>query len=263
MIGTTARKRPHTMKNLTVQPMSWASRALALAFALTLAVGSATAADSPRQRTRIDDGWRFALGHATDPAQDFDHSTRWFFFAKAGYGDGPAAADFEDRPWRRVDLPHDWAVELPFSSRGSSQHGMKAVGRGFPENSVGWYRRELSIPASARGQRIALEFDGVFRDSVVWVNGHYLHREASGYSGFQVDISDYLNFGGRNVVAVRVDATTQEGWWYEGAGIYRHVWLTQTGPLHVAPQGSFVRATVAGDRAEVAVARWAPTPEST
>jgi beta-galactosidase len=253
MIGTTARKRPHTMKNLTVQPMSWASRALALAFALTLAVGSATAADSPRQRTRIDDGWRFALGHATDPAQDFDHSTRWFFFAKAGYGDGPAAADFEDRPWRRVDLPHDWAVELPFSSRGSSQHGMKAVGRGFPENSVGWYRRELSIPASARGQRIALEFDGVFRDSVVWVNGHYLHREASGYSGFQVDISDYLNFGGRNVVAVRVDATTQEGWWYEGAGIYRHVWLTQTGPLHVAPQGSFVRATVAGDRAEVAV----------
>ncbi|WP_457447843.1 beta-galactosidase GalA [Roseateles sp. P5_E4] len=213
----------------------------------------ATAADSPRQRTRIDDGWRFALGHASDPAQDFDHAIRPFFFGKAGYGDGPAAADFEDRPWRRVDLPHDWAVELPFSPRGSTQHGMKAIGRGFPENSVGWYRRELPIPASARGQRIALEFDGVFRDSVVWVNGHYLHREASGYSGFQVDISDYLNFGGRNVVAVRVDATTPEGWWYEGAGIYRHVWLTQTGPLHVAPQGSFVRATVNGDRAEVAV----------
>src|SRR5207245_2583457 len=132
-------------------------------------------------------------------------------------------------------------------------HGSKAIGRGFPENSVGWYRRELAIPASARGQRIALEFDGVFRDSVVWVNGHYLHREASGYSSFSVDISDYLNFGGRNVVAVRVDATTQEGWWYEGAGIYRHVWLTQTAPLHVAPQGSFVRATVTGDNAAVAV----------
>ncbi|MEO6279232.1 beta-galactosidase GalA [Roseateles sp.] len=228
---------------------SWASWALAL----VLAAGSATAADGARQRIRIDDGWRFALGHASDPAQDFDHGMRPFFFAKAGYGDGPAAADFEDRPWRRVDLPHDWAVELPFSSRGSSQHGMKAIGRGFPENSVGWYRRELAVPQSARGQRIALEFDGVFRDSVVWVNGHYLHREASGYSGFQVDISDYLNFGGRNVVAVRVDATTQEGWWYEGAGIYRHVWLTQTGPLHVAPQGSFVRATVVGGRADVAV----------
>jgi beta-galactosidase len=130
---------------------------------------------------------------------------------------------------------------------------MKAVGRGFPENSVGWYRRELAIPATGKGQRFTLEFDGVFRDSVVWVNGHYLKREASGYSGFQVDITDYLNFGGRNVVAVRVDATTQEGWWYEGAGIYRHVWLTQTGPLHVAPHGSFVRASVNGDSADVTV----------
>ncbi|MFG6488462.1 beta-galactosidase GalA [Roseateles sp. BYS78W] len=216
-------------------------------------VAGAAAADDMRQRTRIDDGWRFALGHATDPARDFDHGTRAFFFGKAGYGDGPAAADFEDRPWRRVDLPHDWAVELPFSERGSSNHGSKAVGRGFPENSVGWYRRELSIPASGKGRRFTLEFDGVFRDSVVWVNGHYLHHEASGYSGFQVDITDYLNFGGRNVVAVRVDATTQEGWWYEGAGIYRHVWLTQTAPLHVVPLGSFVRASVNGDSADVTV----------
>ena len=213
----------------------------ALAMAAFIATTPATA-DSTRQRTRIDDGWRFALGHAWDPAKDFDHGMRPFFFGKAGFGDGPAAAEFEDRPWRRVDLPHDWAVELPFSDKGSSQHGMKAVGRGFPENSVGWYRRELAIPATGKGQRFTLEFDGVFRDSVVWVNGHYLKREASGYSGFQVDITDYLNFSGRNVVAVRVDATTQEGWWYEGAGIYRHVWLTQTGPLHVAPHGSFVRA---------------------
>ncbi|MDR7267428.1 beta-galactosidase [Pelomonas saccharophila] len=223
-----------------------------LAIAALIASGN-TAADDARQRTRIDDGWRFALGHANDPARDFDHGLRPFFFAKAGYGDGPAAADFEDRPWRRVDLPHDWAVELPFSEKGSSQHGSKAIGRGFPENSVGWYRRELAIPAAAQGKRYALEFDGVFRDSVVWVNGHYLHHEASGYSSFRVDITDYLNYGGRNVVAVRVDATTQEGWWYEGAGIYRHVWLTQTGPLHVAPSGTFVRATVKGERADVAV----------
>ncbi len=224
-----------------------------LTLAWLMAMGSVSAADSPRQRTRIDDGWRFALGHASDPTRDFDHGLRPFFFGKAGFGDGPAAADFEDRPWRRVDLPHDWAVELPFSEKGSSNHGSKAVGRGFPENSVGWYRRELNIPEAARGRRVVMEFDGVFRDSVVWVNGHYLHHEASGYSGFQVDISDYLNFGGRNVVAVRVDATTQEGWWYEGAGIYRHVWLTQTGPLHVAPLGSFVRAVVNGDNADLTV----------
>ena len=223
-----------------------------LALAMLVIAGPA-AADDVRQRVRIDEGWRFALGHAWDPAQDFDHGTRAFFFAKAGFGDGPAAADFDDRPWRRVDLPHDWAVELPFSERGSSPHGSKAIGRAFPENSIGWYRRELAIPASAQGRRIALEFDGVFRDSVVWINGHYLRREASGYSSFRVDLTDYLNYGGRNVVAVRVDATTQEGWWYEGAGLYRHVWLTQTDPLHVDHWGTFVRSTVAGQRAEVAV----------
>ncbi|MBW8848307.1 MAG: DUF4982 domain-containing protein [Burkholderiales bacterium] len=223
-------------------------------FAMVLAVvAGPAAADSPRQRTRIDDGWRFALGHAWDTAQDFDHGTRAFFFAKAGFGDGPAALEFDDRPWRRVDLPHDWAVELPFDARGSSTHGSKAIGRAFPENSVGWYRRELAIPASVQGKRIALEFDGVFRDSVVWVNGHYLRREASGYSSFRVDITDYLHYGGRNIVAVRVDVTTQEGWWYEGAGIYRHVWLTQTEPLHVDHWGTFVHATVNGNRADVAV----------
>lgn len=225
-----------------------------VALALALAAGLPAAADdSPRQRTRIDGGWRFALGHAHDAAQDFNHGTRPFFFAKAGFGDGPAAAEFDDRPWRRVDLPHDWAVELPFDARGSTPHGSKAIGRAFPENSVGWYRRELAIPASAQGKRLALEFDGVFRDSVVWVNGHYLHREGSGYSSFRVDITDYLHYGGRNVVAVRVDATTQEGWWYEGAGIYRHVWLTQTEPLHVDHWGTFVRTTVEGQRADVAV----------
>jgi len=232
------------------------SKRIPLTWMLAIAAFAATApavADGVRQRTCIDAGWRFALGHATDPVRDFDHGSRAFFFAKAGNGDGPAAADFEDRPWRRVDLPHDWAVELPFSDKGSSQHGMKAIGRSFPENSVGWYRRELPIPASARGKRIALEFDGVFRDSVVWINGHYLHREPSGYSSFRADITDYLNYGGRNVVAVRVDATTQEGWWYEGAGIYRHVWLTQTNPLHVGHWGSFVRAMVHGNRVDLGI----------
>ena len=123
----------------------------------------------------------------------------------------------------------------------------------FPENSIGWYRRELSIPASDRGRRIGLEFDGVFRDSVVWVNGHFIGREPSGYSSFRYDITDYLNYGGRNVVAVRVDATGEEGWWYEGAGIYRHVWLTETNPVHVEHWGTFVRSTVDGDGAELSI----------
>ncbi|HJV68013.1 beta-galactosidase GalA [Ideonella sp.] len=207
----------------------------------------------PRERLLIDDGWRFAYGHAWDAEKDFRHGLRAFFFAKAGYGDGPAEPNFDDRAWRRLDLPHDWAVELPFDSRGDTNHGSKALGRPFPENSVGWYRRELAIPATDQGRRIAIELDGVFRDSVVWVNGHYIGREHSGYASVRYDISSYLNYGGRNVVAVRVDATGTEGWWYEGAGIYRHVWLSKTGPLHVGHWGTFVRAEVKDQRATLTV----------
>jgi beta-galactosidase len=137
-------------------------------------------------------------------------------------------------------LPHDWAVEQPFSQSASFSHGFKAIGRNFPDASVGWYRKSFSVPASDVGKRLSLQFDGVFRNSIVWVNGHYLGTEPSGYKSFHYDISDYLNYGGNNVIAVRVDATMEEGWFYEGAGIYRHVWLTKTSPLHVAANGTFV-----------------------
>ncbi|MBW8882693.1 MAG: beta-galactosidase, partial [Asticcacaulis sp.] len=144
-------------------------------------------------------------------------------------------------------------VELPFDARGNTNHGSKAIGQNFPENSIGWYRRTLAIPASDRGRRITLTFDGVYRDSVLWVNGHYIGTQPSGYTSFQYDISDYLNYGGDNVIVMRVDATREEGWFYEGAGIYRHVWLTKTDPVHVAPWGVFADATVTGDAADIAV----------
>ncbi|HEX7984220.1 MAG TPA: beta-galactosidase GalA [Duganella sp.] len=206
-----------------------------------------------RERINIDKDWRFAHGHAYDAQKDFRHGLRPFFFAKAGYGDGPASADFSDAAWRKVDLPHDWAVELPFDARADTNHGSLAIGRNFPENSVGWYRKVVHIPASDKGRRISLEFDGVYRNSTVWVNGHFIGNEPSGYSGFRYDITDYLNVGGANVIAVRADATVEEGWFYEGAGIYRHVWLTKTAPLHVAQWGTFVKPTVDGDRARVEV----------
>jgi beta-galactosidase len=212
---------------------------------------TAARADAGRERINIDKDWRFAYGHAYDAQKDFRYGTRPFFFAKAGYGDGPASADFSDSAWRKVDLPHDWAVELPFDARADANHGSLAIGRNFPENSVGWYRKVMHIPAADRGRRIALEFDGVYRNSVVWVNGHYMGTEPSGYSGFRYDITDYLNFGGANVIAVRADATMEEGWFYEGAGIYRHVWLTKTAPLHIAQWGTFVKPKVEGDRARV------------
>jgi beta-galactosidase len=200
----------------------------------------------------MDANWRFAFGHPFDPAKDFEHGTGYFsYFAKAGYGDGPAAATFNDSAWRLLDLPHDWAVEAPFASGASPSHGYKAVGRGFPERSVGWYRKTFSLPASDLGRRIGVEFDGVFRDSVVWVNGFYLGRQPSGYTSFRYDLTDYLNYGGENTIAVRVDATMEEGWFYEGAGIYRHVWMTKTRPVHVAHWGTFVTSAVQGDSAEV------------
>ena len=215
---------------------------------LPLLAPQAATPSAPRERLLMDRGWRFALGHANDPAKDFDPSPQGTYFnylAKAGGGLGAAKGDFDDSKWRRLDLPHDWAVELPFDSRGDGNHGSKALGRAFPENSVGWYRKAFDVPAGDKGRRIALDFDGAYRDAQVWVNGFYLGRAASGYSSFGYDVSDYLNYGGKNTVAVRVDATLQEGWFYEGAGIYRHVWMTKTAPLHVARWGTFV--TTKGD----------------
>ena len=205
---------------------------------------SAEAANG-RERLLMDSNWLFAFGHPYDTDKDFKNGTSYFtYWTKTGYGDGPAAGNFDDRAWRTINLPHDWAVEMPFDSKGSHSHGYKAVGRNFPESSVGWYRKKFFIPESDLGRRIVIEFDGVHRDSRLWINGFYIGTEHSGYSSFQYDITDYLNYGGQNVIAVRVDVTMEEGWYYEGAGIYRHVWLTKTSPLHArsVSRGSSRRA---------------------
>ena len=230
------------------------TRKLLTASVVLLAIAGPVLAAAPagRERLLMDFNWRFAFGHATDPTRDFDPANNFFtYFAKAGDGVGAAAADFDDRGWRVLNLPHDWAVEVPFSERGSASHGYRAIGKHFPETSVGWYRKHFFIPASDLGRHITLDFEGVFRDSQVWVNGFYLGRESSGYSPFGYDITDYLNYGGNNVVAVRVDASLEEGWFYEGAGIYRHVWLTKTAPLHVAKWGTFVTTDVKQNSAAV------------
>lgn len=221
----------------------------------TRAADAAAANDAPvRERIRLDAGWRFALGHATDPARDFGHATGFFsYLAKTGYGDGPASPAFDDRGWRVVNVPHDWAVEQPFDPRASHSHGYRAVGPRFPESSVGWYRRSFPVAATDLGRRIHLEFDGVYRAARVFVNGFYVGEEPSGYLNVRYDVTDYLNYGGDNVVAVRVDASLEEGWYYEGAGIYRHVWLLKTDPVHVPLDGVWVRTELADDHAAVRV----------
>jgi beta-galactosidase len=205
-----------------------------------------------RERLLMDFGWRFAFGHATDVAKDFDHATGQFsYFTKTGFGSGASGPDFDDSGWRVLNLPHDWAVEVPFDPRGSGSHGFKAIGRNFPETSVGWYRKSFTIPASDLGKRISVEFDGVFRDSIVWINGHYLGTEESGYSDFAYNLTEFLNYGADNVLAVRVDASLEEGWFYEGAGVYRHAWLVKTAPLHVERPGTFVSSEIKGNAADV------------
>ncbi len=205
---------------------------LVVALSLGLLAGVAHAADpAPRERLLMDFGWKFHLGNDWGSAQNL---------AKAGSGYGPTTTSFSDASWRRVDLPHDWAIELPFDRKADAAHGFRAVGAGFPENTINWYRRTFPLPSTDAGRRLWLELDGVYRDCTVFVNGWCIGRHESGYSSARFDITDVANCGGDNVVAVRVDASQNEGWFYEGAGIYRHVWLVKTAPLAIAPDGVYV-----------------------
>lgn len=210
----------------------------------------------------FDENWKFAFGNAADPAKDFGCGTEYFnYLTKAAsiHNEGPYSPKFDpakwDNEWKEVNLPHDWVVDLPFSPDASHSHGYKTVGYKYPETSVGWYRKVFSLPADDLGRHLSLRFDGIFRDARVWVNGFYLGSEPSGYASQVYDISEYLNYGSDNVIAVRADATLEEGWFYEGAGIYRHVWLEKTDPLHVAPFGTFVHSSLAYpyDTAEVTI----------
>jgi beta-galactosidase len=198
--------------------------------AATLNLFAASAA-SPRERLLLDFGWKFHLGNDWGIGQNL---------AKAGSGSGPAGLWFSDASWRTVNLPHDWAVELPFDKTADSSHGFKALGHDFPSNSVAWYRRTFELPKADAGKRLWLEFDGAFRDCQIFVNGWFVSHHESGYGSFRCDITDVADCGGINVVAVKVDASEFEGWFYEGAGIYRHVWLVKTAPVAIAPDGIFV-----------------------
>src|SRR5579863_2279936 len=147
--------------------------------------------------------------------------------------------------WKDVNLPHDWAVELPFQNDPALQSkGFYPLGRNYPATSVGWYRRVFDSPAEDAGKRITLEFDGSYRETMVVFNGFYIGQHSGAYDPFSFDVTDFATPGGRNVLLVRVDATLSDGWFYEGAGIYRHVWLVKTNPVHVRKWGTFVSSKV-------------------
>jgi len=158
---------------------------------------------SPRERLSLDAGWKFYLGNPWGQVVSL---------AKAGENRGPAKMDFSDADWRTVNLPHDWAVELPFDQRADFNHGFKPVGPGFATNDIAWYRRTFELAPADSDKRIWLEFDGVFRNCDVFVNGWFVGHHDSGYEGFRYDVTDVINGSGKNVVAVKVDVSQFEGW---------------------------------------------------
>ena len=237
------------MMRFSVSRLAQMSHFLVAAACFGLWTARLYAAAPPREHLSLDSNWRFHLGDQWPDAMHLD---------KAGTGTGAASERFaSDVTWRTVNLPHDWAVELPFDRAADGSHGFKTLGPGFDKTSIAWYRREFQLPAEDRNRRIWLTFDGVFRDATVWVNGWLVRRHEGGYSPFREDITDVVQFGESNVIAVRVNATKFEGWFYEGAGIYRHVWLDKTEPLAIAPDGIFVYSTfptsVPAEKAELHV----------
>jgi beta-galactosidase len=182
-----------------------------------LCLGLAPAA-ALRQHSLLDAGWLFHRGDVP------------VFF--------PANPEkYPDNQWQPVDLPHDYVLDGQYSSTLDRSHGYLPV-------EPAWYRKHFSIPASDQGKTLELQFDGVFRDSQVWLNGQFLGRHPSGYTGFAYDITKAAHYGGENVIAVRVAPQPFEGWWYEGGGIYRHVYFNALAPVHVARHGTYVTSEV-------------------
>ena len=183
------------------------------------------------KRLSLDKGWRFYLGDI--PFPEIKGHGISYTNAKAGRAWGAASPEFDDTDWRLLDLPHDWAVESPFDQNAN-------LSQGYRQRGIAWYRRSFKVDTSERGKHFELQFDGVATHCKVWFNGTIVHRNWCGYTSFYIDITPMLNYGDeQNYIAIRVDADAQEGWWYEGAGIYRHTWLVKRSPVHIVTDGVY------------------------
>ena len=182
--------------------------------------------NSPRKTFSLDKGWRFRLGDITEAV----------------------SPNYDDHEWRTVDVPHDYTVEGVFTQKNPFVYpGMNTSWyslHGFLPIQPAMYRKEIFIPSDAKGKRLWLEFDGVFSNSHYWLNGRDIGSQYSGYTSSRFDLTDAAEYGGSNILVVKVDPR-YDGWWYEGAGIYRHVRLVMADPVHIAPDGVFVAPTLA------------------
>lgn len=212
-----------------MNPFTLAKRYLCVGAALLAAVAALHAADAPRTRINFDDGWQFQL---------------------AGSLMAEAAARSAEGKWQSVTLPHDWSIE------GGFEKSNPTGGRGgyFP-GGIGWYRKEFSVPAEAAAKRIIIEFDGIYKDAAIWVNGRHVAKQKHGYVSTWYDLTDLVRRDGRNIITVRVDCSDlPHDRWYSGAGIYRHVWLTYTSDVRVPVWGAYITTPqVSAEQAQVDV----------
>lgn len=192
-------------------------------FGFLLCLTAVQAQPAPGSAALFDAGWRFYRGAAP----------------------GAERPAFDDAAWRPVELPHDWSIEdLPGTSSPFSPGAVSQVSGGFTTGGTGWYRKTFALPAGPPGQRVQLLFEGVYMNAEVWLNGQRLGSHPYGYTSFWYDVTDQVQAGAANVVAVQVRNEGQNSRWYSGSGIYRHVWLTTRAPVHVAPWGTCLTTPV-------------------
>lgn len=209
--------------------------------------------DLGRERLSLDRGWYFHLGDV--PVPKITGHSESYLNAKAGNAPGAAGREFDDSDWRLLDLPHDWAVEGPFDPN-------ENISQGYRPRGIGWYRRYLRIDEQDRGRHFELQFDAIATHATIWVNGNVVKRNYSGYNASYIDITPYVRYGdAMNTIAVKVDATHMEGWWYEGAGIYRHTWLVKSNPVHIVTDG--LHATPRLNSKTLAGGKWSIPAEVT
>ncbi|MDQ2862268.1 MAG: DUF4982 domain-containing protein, partial [Bacteroidota bacterium] len=205
----------------------YASKTLSVALIFILCA-FAVDAQNVRTKTDFDNGWKFKL----DSVNEYN------------------GAHVNDDNWRSLNLPHDWSIEFPFDSTSPT-----GVGGGALRGGLAWYRKTFALPESDKGKMIEIAFDGVYRNSEVWLNGHSLGMRPSGYISFEYDLTPYLNYGNKNnVIAVKVDNLKQpNSRWYSGSGIYRNVWLVKTNKIHVAHWGTYVTTPKVNNEAATVV----------
>lgn len=199
------------------------------------------------KRINFDNCWRFFRGDLA-PKKNTD---QWGGAKARAYSFGAAAYDFDDSGWEEIELPHDFVIDGDYTVKNNEASQMRDIPEmesinsrhfagGCLEGGAAWYRKKFFIDRKAAGKRIYIHFGGIYRDSCIYMNEYYIDRHESGYSSFYYDITDFVNIGEENLIAIRVDSSGREGWWYEGGGIYRHVWLEFADSIHTAPYGIFV-----------------------